>query len=187
MKIKMADVLREDIFVMTRNKFKDYHWVYKPSYLKESMFLSKMEQVFSQLSRKNKIFISDWYSIKFNNNYEIIFRIVVDGRKDCEGRLIRRYEGATIKGMNSGVVPTLEKYLLEIQKETNNYGYGFEDSFQLEHRVLENEKELAEIELKDGKMIIKSNILLQFFQNHTYEDLLVNLQIEANNLQEKKL
>lgn len=138
----MENVLKENIFVMTRNKLKDYHWLCKPTYLEERILLPKMEQVFSQLSRKSKIFTSEWYSLKFGDNYEIIFRVVVDGRTDDYGRLIRRYEGAFVASMDPNVVATLEKYLLEIQNETNNYGYGFKDSLQTENRGLDKNREL---------------------------------------------
>ncbi len=80
--------------------------------------------------------------------------------------------------MNPNVITTLEKYLLEIQKETNNYGYGFEDSLLLENSDLNERKRLAEnctIELKNEKIIIKSDILMQFLQNRTYDDLLTIL------------
>ncbi len=185
----MEDVLRENIFVMTRDLVKDYHWLCKPPYLEEKVLLSKIEEVFFKLSLKNHIFTSGWYRIKFKDDYEIIFRIVVDGRTDMYGRLIRRYEGAAIKRMNLNVIVTLEKYLSEIQKETNNFGYGFRDSLQTEKSNSGNEKELREnctIELKNDKIVIKSNILIQFLQNHTYEELLTILQIESNNLNEYK-
>lgn len=92
----MEERIKENLFVMTRNLTKDYHWVCKPSNINISALQSKIDNFYSKLNR-TEIFTSEWYHTKLtDSNFEILFRIVVDGRKDMYGRLIRRYEGAII-------------------------------------------------------------------------------------------
>lgn len=146
-----------------------------------------MNEIFNKLHRTGT-FTTEWYHIKLNGNSgNIIFRIVVDGRTDMYGRLIRRYEGSIVDSMGPDVISILEKCLLEVQNETNNYNYGFTNSIKQENDALENEKksiENCQIELTGNKIIIKSDILVRFLQEHSYADLLKILTIESNDLEE---
>ena len=109
---------------MTRNLVKDYHWICKPSYLKEDALLSKMEETFFLVS-KAEIFTSEWCAIRLKKiNYLIVFRMVIDGRKDNYGRMIRRYEGSILPFVTDETIYLLENCLREVQEKTNNYGFG---------------------------------------------------------------
>lgn len=129
----MFDNIRENIFVMTRDLMEDYRWFCKPSScVNVDNLIPEMEKIFMGL-RNDSTFTSQWYCINLKDN-KIVFRIVVDGRKDICGRLIRRYEGSIIKDNNPNEMLKLEKYLLEKQKETNNYNYGFNSLLSSEKR-----------------------------------------------------
>lgn len=187
----MEEIIKKNLFVYTRDKYKDYNWVCKPSNLNAEdagNLMGTMEETFFK-TKKSGNFIGEWYHFKLKkDDYEIVFRIVIDGRTDSVGRLIRRYEGSIIPTITDHTISILERCLLEKQKETNNYNYGFRDSLQTEKNTSFTEKGQSEnctIEMKSDAIIIKSDILDRFLQEHTYEDLFALLQVESNNIEEK--
>ena len=184
----MEEIIKKNIFVLTRDLVKDYYWVCKPTDFNEKLLLEKFEDAKYCCLSKMGIFTSKWYKTQLEgNNNQIVFRIVVDGRKDQHSRLIERYEGSSFSDITPQNISILENCLREIQEKTNNYGYGYRDFLQTEKKVACERKKVENctVEIEDGKIVIKSNILAQFLKGHTYEDLLAHLQIDSNNIDRK--
>lgn len=117
----MEENIRNNIFVMTRDLVKDYHWVCKPNFLNASSLENTIANLYGKL-QNNGIFTSQWYQCVLDNKHRIVFRIVVDGRKDAYGRFIRRYEGSSYSEVTLESLKILEKCLQELQEKTGNYG-----------------------------------------------------------------
>lgn len=178
----IKEIIKKNAFVMTRGLTKDYHWVCRPNDFDENLLQAKMEEAFLKLSRGGT-FTSEWYKTQLEgNDAPIVFRIVVDGRKDQYSRLIKRYEGSSFSDITPQNISILENCLQEIQEETNNYGYGY--FLQTEKNMANKRKKVENctVEIEDGKIVIKSDILDQFLKGHTYEDLLTLLQVNPNNI-----
>lgn len=178
----MEETINKNLFVLTRDLVKDYHWVCKPTDFDEKVLQAKLEETFSKLNKRG-CFTSEWYRTQLEgNNNQIVFRIVVDGRKDMYGRLIRRYEGSLFPNITRQDISILENCLREMQEKTNNYGYGnfssTEENIEYKRKKVEN----CTVEIEDHKIIIKSDILVSFLKEHTYEDLLALLQVDSNNI-----
>lgn len=118
--------IKNNIFIMTRDLITDYHWVRKPTGINDSQLISLMERTFNRMHNSG-CFTSEWFQTHLTGcNMTILFRIVVDGRTDEFGRLIRRYEVFITPVLNSEIMLMLEASLKELQDETNNFGYGYQ-------------------------------------------------------------
>ena len=178
----MEETIKKNLFVLTRDLVQDYHWICRPTDLDENVLQAKVEETYLKLNRKG-IFTSKWYETQLGgDNNQIVFRVVVDGRKDMFGRLIRRYEGSSFSDITCQNISILENCLQEMQKKTNNYGYGdflpTEKNIACERKKVEN----CTVEIEDDKIVIKSDILDQFLKEHTYEELLAFLQVDPNSI-----
>lgn len=117
----MEKSIKNNIFVMTRDLTQDYHWICKPNFLNASSLETTIANLYGKL-HNNGIFTSQWYQCVLDNKYNIVFRIVVDGRKDSYDRLIRRYEGTAYSKVTLESLRVLEECLQELQEKTGNYG-----------------------------------------------------------------
>lgn len=82
--------------------------------------------------------------------------------------------------------------MLELQNETNNYNYGFQEKSDAAKDIFNNNKhKLTEenciVTKKNEKLVIHSDILCNFLKEHTYYDLLAILQIEPNNKEKRQI
>jgi len=177
----LEEQFKKNVFVMTRDQVKDYYWITSPMMIDKKSLLTKMNDLFIQL-HKNGIFTSEWYRSSLNGQ-KFVFRVVIDGRLDSYGRLIRRYEGMVLDNEISVSIADLENYLAKLQVETDNYNYGKidEDTLRIPAEEIEEATEECLLELKDGKITLRSNLITQFLQNHSLDDLLDILAIEPND------
>lgn len=174
----MENEIKNNIFVFTRDLLRDYYWVCKPSTISEKSLKSAMEQRYASLKKNSKIFTSEWYRLNSNED-NIVFRIVVDGRKDEFGRLIKRYEGSIVHTITEESLTQIERSLLEKQYETNNYNYGFPN------QTTSVESEICQIDMTNEQVVIKSHLLRKYLEEHSYDELLSVLKIEDNDLEQK--
>lgn len=182
----MKQIIKNNIFVFTRSLTKDYAFVCKPNILnsEELMQLYKDHVYDLHSARDTKYYqhkniINDWFYAELGKSKQrVVFRVVFDGRKDQYSRSIYRLEGSIMPIISEESIIYLEGCLQEKQRETNNYDYGYKTGAFVEDLKEMEQKESAEIESRDGKFIIKSNVLLDYLKEHTYNDLLSCIQIE---------
>lgn len=192
MEVVMIEMVQDNLFVFTRDLIEDYRWLYKPRMISAdylNIIINKMEQVYcDEIKKTRDNFISQWYQMNINDNYGLLFRVVVDGRKDVNSRLIRRFEGSIvpkieIKNNIADILVSLEESLKELQRKSNNYNYGFIDTLQNQNpnsqpitdNMIFNEE--CQIIIKnDGKVEIQSDTLNSFIQrssNFNLGDIIV--------------
>lgn len=179
----MEEKIKRNIFVYTRDKYKDYDYICRPTDYNVNMnkLINYIEQEQYRLEKEGN-FTSKWYNKQLGeSNNQIVFRIVSDGRVDMYGRPIKRYEGAILPNITCENISILEKCLQEVQENTNNYGYG---EFSLTKNITNRDEkfENCRIEIKDNKIIIKSKILGDILEKYGYKYLIEHLEIDSNNI-----
>lgn len=177
--------IKKSVFVFTRNISEDYNWVRKPKNINTEALLQKMEEVNLKFHLYKRNFTSEWYSTRIEGN-KIVFRIVKDGQKDQNGRDIIRYEGTTFPDITRQTAFIVEDILKELQEETNNYGNGYYDERKkAEQHETYNKRSVSEnckVEIDNGQIIIKSDILDRFLERHTLRELLTHLKVEPREI-----